>query len=114
MTGRPRQELGEGPSGASGLALLGWLIGCWRPLFKKQTKTAPRAPRSLPVHWGMKLGRGRVHMANRRVGGGQSLPLKGCPARNTRVIAFLLPSLLSQTPEPADQESAQSRKSCSD
>lgn len=91
--------MAEGPSGASSLALLGWLMGCWRPFLKKQTKTAPRAPRSLPVHWGMKLGRGRVHMANRRVGRGQSLTLKGCPARNTRVIAFLLQPPPSQTPE---------------
>lgn len=74
-------------AGAGGKGLVGppaW--HCWAadrvlaPLFKKQTKTASRAPRSLPVHWGMKLGRGRVHMANRRVGGGQSLTLKGCPA----------------------------------
>lgn len=38
-------------------------------------------------------------MANRRVGGGQSLTLKGCPARNTLVIAFLLQPPPSQTPE---------------
>lgn len=80
--------------GTAGLA-----DGVWAPLFKKQTKTAPWALCSLPVHWGMKLGRGRVHMANRRVGGGQPLSLKGCPARNTWVIAFLLQPPPSQTLE---------------